>query len=197
VETKHQKPLKSMICILSGFFISMKGRLFIPLRRDLYLDVQLNPHTVEILREKNISSLTMTPERLSFCYSQDTEVKPVNRVFGVDRNEKNTTFGDSQSVVQVNMKKVVKIKQTTREIVASFRRDDLRIRRQISRMYWKRANHRTDQMLHAVTNFMVAVASRDDATFALEDITDIRKLYRKGNGQGPNYRFRLNSWPQW
>ena len=30
---------------------------------------------------------------------------------------------------------------------------------------------------------------------ALEDLTGIRKLYRKGNGQGVDNRFRLNSWP--
>ena len=38
-------------------------------------------------------------------------------------------------------------------------------------------------------------ASRDGAALALEDLTGIRKLYRRGNGQGRDYRFRLNSWP--
>jgi IS605 OrfB family transposase len=42
---------------------------------------------------------------------------------------------------------------------------------------------------------MVDRTVADGAAFALEDLTDIRKIYRKGNGQGREYRFRLNSWP--
>ncbi len=73
----------------------------------------------------------------------------------------------------------------------------MRIRRQLSRKYWKRANDRTNNLLHSVTNFVVETASRNGAALALEDLTDIRKMYRRGNGQGTDYRFRLNSWPHW
>ena len=31
IETRHPKPLRSMVCIISGFLLTMKGRLFIPL----------------------------------------------------------------------------------------------------------------------------------------------------------------------
>jgi IS605 OrfB family transposase len=44
---------------------------------------------------------------------------------------------------------------------------------------------------------MVGEAVKNGATFALENLTDIRKMYQKGNGQGNDYRFRLNSWPYW
>jgi IS605 OrfB family transposase len=53
----------------------------------------------------------------------------------------------------------------------------------------------TNQMLQAATNFMIDTAARSQAALALEDLTDIRKMYAKSNGQGPDYRFRLNSWP--
>src|SRR6266849_4514600 len=33
VKVCHPKPLKPVVCIISGFFVSMKGRLFVPLRR--------------------------------------------------------------------------------------------------------------------------------------------------------------------
>jgi hypothetical protein len=46
IEVRHPRPLKPMVCIISGF-VSMKGRLFIPLRRDKYVDVQLNHHVLE------------------------------------------------------------------------------------------------------------------------------------------------------
>jgi putative transposase len=95
------------------------------------------------------------------------------------------------------MAEVVKIRQTTREIMRSFKRSDVRIRRKLARKYWKRASHRTDQILHAATNFIVEDASRNRAALALEDLTGIGKMYRRGNGQGKDYRFRLNSWPHW
>ncbi|OHE55121.1 MAG: hypothetical protein A3K61_03845 [Thaumarchaeota archaeon RBG_16_49_8] len=197
VETKHPQPLRPMICVLSGFFITMKGRLFIPLRRNQYFDVQLNRYVQQTLTQKKIRSLTITPDSLSFCYSEDVKLMSVKTVFGVDRNEKNLTFGNPEKVTQINLSKTVRIKQTTREIVGSFKRSDVRIRRRLARKYWRRANNRTNQMLHAATNYMVENAVANDAAFALEDLTDIKKLYRKGNGQGREYRFRLNSWPYW
>src|SRR5271157_3237525 len=44
VETGHPRPLRPMVCITSGFFITAKGRLFIPMKRDVYVDVLLNRH---------------------------------------------------------------------------------------------------------------------------------------------------------
>jgi putative transposase len=151
---------------------------------------------IQTLEGKNVRSLTITPSSLSFCYSEDVEQAPVETVYGVDRNEKNLTFGNA-SMVQIDMTGAVKVRQTTREIIGSFRRNDVRIRGKLARKYWKRANHRTDQMLHAATNSIVDSAAKNRAALALEDLTGIRKLYRRGNGQGAEYRFRLNSWPHW
>jgi IS605 OrfB family transposase len=52
-------------------------------------------------------------------------------------------------------------------------------------------------MLHAVTNLTVDSAANNRAALAIEDLTGIRKMYRRGNGKGADYRFRLNSWPYW
>ena len=194
---KHSKPLKPAVCLISAFIVTMKGRLFIPLRRDHYFDVQLNHHVRKTLEGRKVRSLTITPDRLAFCYSEEIEPAPVGTVYGVDRNEKNMTFGDADGAIQIDMKKAVKVRKTTREIIGSFRRNDVRVRGRISRKYWSRANHRTDQMLHAATNFMIAIAARNCAALAVEDLTDIRKMYHRGNGQGSDYRFRLNSWPHW
>lgn len=198
VETMNPKPLRPMLCIISGFFVTAKGRLFIPLRkRNEYADVLLNRYVQERLAGKELRSLTITQNSLSLCYSEEIAQSPVKTVYGVDRNEKNLTFGNAEGVVQVDMAKAVRIKQTTRRIVGSFKRDDVRVRRKLARKYWTRASNRTNQMLHAATNFMVENAARNDAAFALEDLTDIRKMYRRGSGQGEDYRFRLNSWPHW
>jgi len=114
IKAIHAKPLKSMICVISGFFVTMKGRLFIPLRRDKYFDVQLNQHTLKRLAGKKVRSLTVTPDLLSFCYSEEIVPAPVSRVYGVDRNEENITFGDRDAVVRVEMNKVVRIRRMTR-----------------------------------------------------------------------------------
>jgi IS605 OrfB family transposase len=42
---------------------------------------------------------------------------------------------------------------------------------------------------------MVEMGARNGAALTLEDLTNIRKMYRRGGGQGADYRFRLNSWP--
>jgi putative transposase len=197
VKVIHPAPLRPMICVISGFFVTVKGRLFVPLRRDEHFDLQLNPYPFKKLADKKVRSLTITPDSLSFCYSEDIAPSPVERVYGVDRNKKNVTFGDREMVTHVDMTKVVKIRQTTREIIGSFKRNDVRIRRKLARKYWKRANHKTDQMLHAATNYIVDSAAKNRAALAIEDLTDIRRMYRRGNGQGADYRFRLNSWPHW
>jgi putative transposase len=197
IKVGHPRPLRPAVCIVSGFFVTMKGRLFVPLRRDDYFDVQLNHHVIQTLKGKKVRSLTITPESLSFCYSEDVAQAPVKTVYGVDRNEKNLTFGNASTVVQIDLTKTVKVKQTTREILGSFKRDDVRVRRRLARKYWKRANHRTGQILHAATNWMVDIAAKNRAALAIEDLTGIGKMYRRGNGQGADYRFRLNSWPHW
>jgi len=197
IKVCHPRPLRPVVCIISGFFITMKGRLFIPLRRDRYLDVQLDKYTVGELAYKKVRSLTMTPDSLSFCYSDDIEPMPVERVYGVDRNEKNITFGDEEKVTRVEMTKVVKIKQTTREIIGSFKRNDERIRRKLARKYSRRATRRTDRILHAATNYIVDSAAKEGAALAIEDLTGIRRMFHKGSRQGAHYRFRLNSWPHW
>ncbi len=197
IEATHRKPLRPMVCIITGFFITMKGRLFIPLGRDRYYDVQLNGYAFSKLADKNLRSLTITNDLLSLCYSEEIRRRPVERVYGVDRNEKNVTFGDREAVTQVGMSKVVEIRQTTREIVSSFKRNDARVRREMARKYWGRANHRADNLLHAAANYIVETAARAGAALAVEDLTGIRKMYQKGSRQGRDYRFRLNAWPEW
>ena len=194
-EVRHPRPLRPMVCIISGFFITVKGRLFVPLKRDRYVDVLLNRHVQERLAGKKLRSLTITTDSLALCYSEEVDPAEARSVFGVDRNEKNLTFGNREGVVQIDMSKAVRIRQTTKEVLGSFKRNDVRIRRQLARKYWERANDKMNQMLHAATNFIVETASRNGAALALEDLTDIRRMYRRGNGQGNDYRFRLNTWP--
>ncbi|MDG6909346.1 MAG: transposase [Nitrososphaerota archaeon] len=195
IEPSHRNPLRPVVCIISGFFVTMKGRLFVPLqKKDEYADVLLNRHAQEEIAGKELRSLTITPDSLSLCYSEEVKEIPVRTVYGADRNE-NLTFGNQERVIQIDMAETVRIRQTTREIVGSFKRNDVRVRKKLASKYWRRCYNRTNQTLHAATNFMVERAAESGAALALEDITGIRKMFRKGNRQGNDFRFRLNSWP--
>jgi putative transposase len=198
IEVSRPMPLKSVVCIISAFFITAKGRLFIPLRkRDEYADVLLNQHAQKMLAGKKLRSLTITPGSLSICYSDNVELIPIRTVYGVDRNEKNLTFGNRGRIVHLDMSETVRIKQTTREIVRSFKRPDMRVQKRLASKYWRRAANRTSQILHAATNLIVKDATENGAALALEDLDGMRRMYQRGNGHGRNYRFRLNSWPYW
>ena len=49
-------------------------------------------------------------------------------------------------------------------------------------------------LLHNVSANIVLQASVKRQAIVMEDLRGIRKLYRKGNGQGASYRGRMNSW---
>jgi putative transposase len=79
-------------------------------------------------------------------------------------------------------------------IVASFKRDDVRIRRVIASKYGERRTNRTGHLLHTTTKTIVTLAVQQRQAIVLEDIRGIRALYRKGNGQTGKYRGRMNGW---
>lgn len=58
----------------------------------------------------------------------------------------------------------------------------------------RRTNRRT-QILHVISKQVVDSALKNRQGIVFEDIRDIRNLYGKGNGQGRDYRARMNSWP--
>jgi putative transposase len=93
------------------------------------------------------------------------------------------------------MSKAAENAASTREIIRSFKRNDVRIRKRLASKYGKRRRERARQLLNQVSKKIVLDARRDKQAIAFEDITGIRKLYRKGNGQGKSFRARMNSWP--
>ncbi len=196
VQVKYRKPLKLMACITAGFFITSKGKLFISLGHDKFEMVQLNCYAFAKVSAPNIKmrSLTITEDRIGICYSKQVEAIHCHRVFGVDRNEKNLTFGNRDAFETIDLSQIARVNQTTREILSSFKRNDDRVKRRLFDKYWGRASRRTNQVLHDATNRIVEKARSEGAALALEDIAGINKMYQKGNGQGKDYRFRMNSW---
>ena len=113
---------------------------------------------------------------------------------GVDRNLRNLTAGNDEWVSRYDLSETVRIVKTTGRIVASFIRDDARLRRLVSSKYGERRRDRTSQILHNTTKTIVAKAVERREAIVLEDIRGIRSLYRRGIWQGRKYRHRMNAW---
>ena len=65
----------------------------------------------------------------------------------------------------------------------------MRIQKKISGKYGKKEKNKVNDIIHKTTAHL---ASQATGVF-MEDIKGIRKLYRKGNGQGNRFRGRMNS----
>ncbi|MDE1729172.1 MAG: IS200/IS605 family accessory protein TnpB-related protein, partial [Thaumarchaeota archaeon] len=68
------------------------------------------------------------------------------------------------------------------------------IRRDLASKLFNRRTRRIKQKLHLISKSIVQLVKKENAAIVFEDLKGIRKLYRKGNGQGNTYRRKLNSW---
>jgi putative transposase len=195
--TRNPYLKKLLLTSCYGFKI-VDESLLIPVGRREFDAIPLNTHTLHILADPKLTtrSFTLTPESLSLCISKD--VKPLMKltdVAGVDRNLNSLTVGNSAAVTYYDMSKATKIAETTRDIIGSFKRNDTRVRTAIVGKYGERKKNRIRQLLHKVSKQVVDAALKHKQGIIFEDIREIRRLYRKGNGQGRGYRARMNSWP--
>src|SRR3989475_3883587 len=160
------------------------------------LSIPLTQRTLNMISQPRVKvrSFTLTLNRLSLCIALDVAPIECASTVGVDRNLRNLTVGNEQGTRHYDLSKAVRIASTTMRIVASFKRDDSRIRTVIASKYGMRRPSRTGHLLHATTKTIVAAAVQRRQAMVLEDIRGIRALYRKGNGQGRKYRGRMNGW---
>ncbi len=178
-----------------GFKVE-NGVLKVPMGERRYFEIPLNGHTQEVLSEAGLKvrSFTLTASSVSLTLSKEVKEIEYTRTAGLDRNLRNLTYGNEERVIQYDLSKAVKIAERTREIVGSFRRNDVRIRRRIASKYGRRRRNRVNHLLNCATKQVVEEASGSKEAIVLEDIKGIRKLYARGNGQGGGFRGRMNSW---
>ena len=141
-----------------------------------------------------VRSFTLTTSTLSICISKEVQEIECTKTAGVDRNLRNVTYGNDSAVRRYDLSKCVKIAKVTKEIVASFKRNDARIRKKIASKYGARRRNRTNSILHNVTKDIIETAVKNREAIVLEDIKGIKRLYRRGNGQGNRYRGMMNDW---
>ncbi|HEV2119721.1 MAG TPA: transposase [Candidatus Bathyarchaeia archaeon] len=170
--------------------------LEIPVARGRRFAIPLTKHTLQIISHPDVEvrSFTLTRTRLCLCIARDPPMIECASTIGVDRNLRNLTVGNDQHAHRYDLSEAMRIASTTARIVASFRRDDARVRTVIASKYGRRRTSRTLHLLHNTTKTIVAEGVRRKTAIVLENIEGIRSLYRKGNGQGRKYRGRMNGW---
>src|SRR3989449_9834399 len=177
-------------------FKTKNGGLEIPVSRGKRLSVPLTDHTINVISQPGaeVRSFTLTLNRLCLSIARDVTTVEWTSTVGVDRNLRNLTVGNEQEIRHYDLSKTERIASTTMRIVASFKRDDDRIRSVVASKYGERRTARTGHLLHTTTKTVVEAAVQQRQAIVLEDIRGIRCLYRKGNGQNRKYRGRMNGW---
>jgi len=177
-------------------FKTKNGGLEIPIARGKCLSLPLTKHTLDVISQPGVEvrSFTLTRNRLSLSIAREAPRIECASTVGVDRNLRNLTVGNDKETHHYDLSETVRIASTTIRIVASFKRDDTRIRTGIASKYGERRTTRTGHLLHTATKMIVAAAVEQRQAIVLENIHGIRALYRKGNGQNRKYRGRMNGW---
>jgi putative transposase len=193
--SKNPYSIKPQLISCYGFKVD-RGSLCIPLGDRKYRSISLNKHTLSTLSVPTVMvrSFTLSIHKLSLCISKEVSEVVCTATVGVDRNLRRLTCGDSGRVVHYDLSKAVAIADATRDIIASFKRADIRIIRKIASKCGSRRRNRTFQLLHHTTKRLVDDAFKNRRAIVLEDIRGVRHLYRKGNLQSRSFRARMNSW---
>ncbi len=180
-------------------FKIVNGKLRIPLAKRKYEFIPLNNHTLKILESDktlNVRSFTLTQTSLSLCIAKQVpEIShdEIHSVIGIDRNLRNLSIGNRSLVTYYDMTKIVKIGENTKDIVESFKRNDVRIRRKIASKYGRRRKARIGTILNMISKDVVERALVTQSAIIFEDIRFIRSMYRKGNFQGRHFRHQMNN----
>jgi putative transposase len=179
------------------YFKIREGFLCFKIRKRREVRISLTEHTKREIQKQGVKvrSFTITQSSLSLSFRKEVTYSTPKSFLGVDRNASNVTCGNNLSVVQFGLTKVEEIAKTTKQIVRSFRRNDVRIRKIIASKYGIRRTERVKQLLHRVSKEVVELAAINQGAIVFENIEGLRNLYRKGNFQGKNFRARMNSVP--
>ena len=148
--TKTPHLSKPLLVSCYGFKIE-NGSLLIPLGDYRFESIQLNVHMLAALSQPGVQarSFTLTERSLSLCIAREIEeMQQVGGVVGIDRNLRNATVGNDEQVTYYDISKFVEIGETTRSIIRSFRRNDVRVRRELARKYGQRRQERLRQILN-------------------------------------------------
>lgn len=170
-------------------------------RRFIFLSLQGSDYHASFVDDPSLKrgSITITQRTVSIAFSKATTSHDPIGYIGVDVNEKNVTVSATNSYEMKfdELSEIVEIKERYREIrakIGRITRKDNRIGKQLLGKCGKREENRTAQRIHRVTKQIVNYAKENHFGIKLEKLKGIRRLYRRGNGQGTLFRGRMNTW---
>jgi putative transposase len=194
---KVKSPYVRKPCLVSCYGFKINGMLLsFPVSNREFANILLNNHTAKILSDKTLQprSFAITPTTLSITVRKNIEEVKPESIIGIDRNLRNITVSTPQQAIMYRTNKILSIKENSQFVKASFRRNDRRLKNRFFAKIRGRQTRRVNQYLHKITRDIIQKAKETKSALILEDIKGIRKLYRKGNGQGNKFRRKLNSW---
>jgi putative transposase len=161
------------------------------------LEIPLNTYTQHFLSqpEVEVRSASLTPESLTISVRKQVEPVNCSGMVAIDRNLENVTIADTDNQLErCDLSKASAIKSRCRENKRSFLRNDVKVRKIVYGKYGRLERDRVAWLLHNVSANIILRAKLRREAIVMEDLRGIRKLYRRGNGQGSAYRSRMNSW---
>lgn len=193
---KVKSPFVRKPYLVSCYEFKINGMLLsFPIQNRKLVNILLNDYVIRQLSNKTeLRSFTITPNSLSFTIRKYIEeIKPEN-VIGIDRNLRNVTISTRENCIMYRTEKILSIKENTMRALTAFRRNDRRMKIKFFSQKRHRQTRRVNQYLHKVSKDIVQKAKESKSMIVFEELKGIRKLYRRGNGQGNEYRRKLNSW---
>ena len=194
---RTRDPIVKNPFITNCYGIKHNGALLtIPYKPRNPINILLNDYTQKILSDPalTVRSFSLTAFNISLCVSKEVREIECTKTVGIDRNLRNVTCGNEEKVTFYKTNKLLSIKENTIHARAGFRRNDRRKKGQFWKEKQRRMQNRTKQYIHKISKHIVDNAVKSKSMIVLENLKGIRKLYRKGNGQGNKYRRRLNGW---
>jgi putative transposase len=169
-------------------------------RQYIYLTLQASDYHLSLIDDTSLKrgSVTITDRMVSLAFSKEIVGGEPSGCIGIDVNERNVTTSDTLGETSIHdTSRVAEIKERYRAIRAKIgekTKQDRRISQKLYTKYGKREKNRTVQAIHLISKKIVERAKKKNLGVVMEKLKGIRKLYRKGNGQGAPFRGRMNSW---
>lgn len=157
--------------------------------------IPLNDYVLKRIQRAVVRSVTVSAYAVNLCIAKQVDSIECTGVLGIDMNYANMTFADTQgNIKRLPMEEVAETKLKYREVKKHFSRNDVRISKEICGKYGKLQADKTQSEIHKFTSRIIKYAKRNRLAVVMEELKDIRKLSQKGNGQGADFRFKLNAW---
>jgi putative transposase len=192
---KIKSPFVRKPYLVSCYAFKINGMLLsFPLKNREFANILLTDHTVLELSEDGVKtrSFTITPTSLSISIQKTvTEIKPKDAI-GIDRNLRNITISTPERTIMYRTEKILSIKENSQHVRASFKRFDVQVKKRFFTKLRGRQTRRVNHYLHIISKHIVEEARRTKSMIIFEDLKGIRKLYKKGNGQGKKFRRVMN-----